>query len=316
MQKKKMSEAIADTQQQMENLLRARQTLTVDLQEKERSLGIDNMCVHKKARDLLTPRLDKSYSRQPVQPKVVLPEVSGTPRENAETDGRRKERIRQQETLRDIEMAMQIEQAAKDQWQKTASLLHGAARGVVKSHKHTQTEMGVRIEHTELLKHELLKQSKNLDQKVADTHKKLKLVLERLQMLEKPIAANMQRTGHRGQKMHREAIADEVTEALHDQLNALHGKKMQLQSQAAALHASMDELNSHKQHLLDDIADKDQALAIDRSCASGKKEAHGLHSFGFAKVGQGQSQFSETASSWNRQMPSSTLVRNGMAATI
>merc|ERR1719362_1850171 len=113
----------------------------------------------------------------------------------------------------------------------------------------------------------------------------------------------------------REAITDEVTEALHDQLTALQGKKMQLQSQVAALQASMDELNSHRQHLLDDIADKDRALAIDRGCASGKKEAHGLHSFGFGKVGQGQSHNAETASSWNRQMPSSTLVRNGMAAT-
>merc|ERR1719433_636014 len=145
--------------------------------------------------------------------------------------------------------------------------------------------MGMRIEHTELLKQELLKQSKNLDQKVADTHKKFKLVLERLQMIEKPIAANMQRTGLREQKMNREAIADEVTEALHGQLNALQGKKMQLQSQAAALHASMDELASHSKGLLDDIADKEKTLAIDHSCASGKKEAHGLHSFGFAKVG-------------------------------
>jgi len=197
---------------------------------------------------------------------------------------------------------MRTEQAVKERWQQTADLLDKCQAASSSSFKTTQAEMGAKVEHTELLKQELLKQSKLTEQKILETQKTLSMLGEKLNFIEKPMSANVQRAKMRGQRTPREAASDEVTEALHSQQHALQGKKLQMQTQAAALQAVLDELHSTRRSLLEDIADKDRALNIDRACAAAKNDAHSNFAFGFSKVGQGQRHFADTASSKTRQV--------------
>mmetsp|Transcript_15464 Transcript_15464/g.42674 ORF Transcript_15464/g.42674 Transcript_15464/m.42674 type:complete len:461 (-) Transcript_15464:120-1502(-) len=309
--KQKFMEAIADTQRHVKMLMQHREELTADLNDKKHALYLDSTCVDKKAIDRLAPlNLDRSYNRKSMSIKMVVPEILGTPRDSPETAGRAQERDRQKATFKNIEAAMRAEQATKERWQQTADLLDKVQAAIADAFRTTQTEMGAKIEHTELLKQELAKQGKLTDQKIAETQKTLNIVTEKLNALEKPIVANAQRTNIRGHRTAREAINDEVSEALHNQQHALQAKKMQLQAQANALMAAINELNTARGQILEDIADKDRALAIDRSCAAAKNDAHGNLSYGFAKVGQGQRHFADTASSKMRQMPTPTVTRS------
>lgn len=308
--KQKLMEAIADTQRHMKHLAQCREELKADLNDKQHGLSLDTLCVDKKAIDMLSPAtLDRCYNRKGVPMNMVLPELLGTPREGRESEGRAQERQRQKSTFKGIENALKTEQAAKERWQQTADLLDKCQAATTAAFKSTQAEMGARIEHIELLKQELLKQSRLTDQKISETEKTLGLTTDKLNLIEKPISANVQRTKIRGQRMPREAGNDEVTEALHSQQHALQGKKLQLQSQVTALHSSLEELQNARRSLLEDIADKDRALGIDRACAAAKNDAHSNYSFGFSKVGQGQRHFADTASSKMRQMPHPTALR-------
>mmetsp|Transcript_2058 Transcript_2058/g.6885 ORF Transcript_2058/g.6885 Transcript_2058/m.6885 type:complete len:463 (-) Transcript_2058:88-1476(-) len=311
--KQRIIEAIADTQRHMKILMQHREELNADLNDKRHALSLDSVCIDKKAIDMLSPsKLDKCYNRKGVPIKMVLPELA-SPRDSPggpDTNGRGQERERQKATLKNIEAAMKVEQEAKERWQQTADLLERCQTATSTAFKATQAEMGAKIEQTELLKQELLKQSRLTDQRMGDTHKTLSMTSDKLNFIEKPMAANLERTRIRGQRTPREAATDEVSEALHSQQQALQGKKLHLQSQANSLAGTMDDLGSTRRSLLEDIADKDRALAIDRSCAAMKNDAHGNLSFGFGKVGQGQRHFADTASSKMRQMQSPTVTRS------
>lgn len=312
--KQRILEAIADTQRHLKTLMQHREDLSADLNDKRHALSLDSMCVDKKAVDILSPsKLDKCYNRRGTPVKMVLPEILGSPRETPpgpETDGRQQERQRQQATFKHLELAMRAEQAVKERWQQTSDLLDKCQAATAAAFKATQGEMGAKIEHTELLKQELLKQGKLTDQKIAETQKTLGHLSDKLNFIEKPMSANVQRSKIRGQRTPRESASDEVTEALHIQQHALQGKKLQLQTQAVALQAVLDELLKTHRTLQEDIDDKDRALNIDRSCAAAKNDAHSHLSFGFSKVGQGQRHFADTASSKMRQVtPRSDLSR-------
>lgn len=304
--KQRITEAVADTHRQLKVLAQHREALTADLNDKQHALAIDSVCVDKKAMEVLSPsKLDKCYNRKGAPIRMVLPELLGSPGYDPgspESDGRQQERQRQSATLRVVDLAAKAEQAVKERWQQTADALERCQAATSAAFKATQAEMGAKVEHTELLKQELLKQSKLTDQKILETQKTLSLLGDKLNFIEKPISANVQRANIRGQRTPREATSDEVTEALHGQQHALQGRKLQLQAQAVALQGALDELHNTRRTLLEDIADKDRALNIDRSCAAAKRDAHANLAFGFSKVGQGQRHFADTASSKMRQV--------------
>lgn len=301
----RLSDAVSDTQKLIRELKQMNGELEADMQDKQHALQIDSLCAHKKAYDYT--KLDKIYSRKDTGLKPIFPEITATPRGGlggGETEGRVQERARQVATLRTIESALRLEQAAKDRWQVSNETLDACARATNLAFKTTQADMGAKIEHTELLRQELVKQRKATEQKISDANRCLQMTMDKLAFLEKPMSANRERSKIRSQRTPREATSDEVSEALYAQQHALHGKKLQLQGQVNAIRQRIDELEQAHQVLIDDITDKERALDIDRQCASCKNTAHAHLSFGFAKVGQGQRQFSDTASSMLRQVKS------------
>eukprot|EP00443_Scrippsiella_acuminata_P016004 CAMPEP_0115232788 /NCGR_PEP_ID=MMETSP0270-20121206/33945_1 /TAXON_ID=71861 /ORGANISM="Scrippsiella trochoidea, Strain CCMP3099" /LENGTH=447 /DNA_ID=CAMNT_0002647489 /DNA_START=110 /DNA_END=1453 /DNA_ORIENTATION=- len=304
--KQRYNVAIADTQRVLRELQTRQQELEHDLRDKRHALSLDHACIDKKTMETVFPsQLDKCYSRKGGTPiKGVLPELAtvGTPGETPpETDGREQERTRQKYSLRNIDQALGTEDAARARWAETSDLLAATQKALSAAHKATQSEMASKVEHTEVLRQELVKQSKATSQKISDMQKYMGLATDKLMAIEKPLSANAQRERIRSCRTPREAICDQVSEALHSQMHALQGKKLQLQSQASTMQDTLHELEHTNRMLIDDIADKEKALAIDRSCAGVKNAAHSSYSYGFAKVGQGQRQFADTASSMMRQ---------------
>lgn len=304
--KHRLSEAANDTQKLIGELRQQKALLEADLRDKQHGLSIDKACSTKKGAENSLGKLDKSYSRKAAPLKAVLPEILGTPRETAYydhtgTDGRGHERNRQKGTLRGVEAGMRMEQVAKDRWVNTGELLESCHRAVAAAHKSTQAEMGAKIEHTEVLKQELLKQAKATDKKIEDAQKVLGHTLDKLRYLDKPMEANSMRSTMRDARTVRENITDEVGESLHVQRTTLQGQQLQLQNRVAEIQDSIRQLQAARQGIMEDINDKDKALAIDRGCAAAKNVAHSHLSHGFSKVGQGQSHFADTASSKLRQ---------------
>jgi len=286
-------------QQTQASLQQARTELLADLGDKRQGLAIDTACVGKAAIEL-----DKCYSRK-AQGKAVLPELVATPRDDSA--GRVQERQRQHATLNSLDAAVRAEQAARESWKKIGTMLdrcQGMATAIARA---THAQMAAKVEHTELLRQELLKQGKLTEQKLAEAQRALGATAERLRALESPLASNEKRSRLRDQRAERENVNDEVSEALHTQQHTLKGKQLQLESQASALQTSIGELQAAHKTIMEDVADKDKALAIDRACAAAKSEAQGNLSFGFSKVGQGQRHFADTTSSKMRQMPASRV---------
>eukprot|EP00747_Dinoflagellata_sp_TGD_P131899 gnl/TRDRNA2_/TRDRNA2_175026_c0_seq7.p1 gnl/TRDRNA2_/TRDRNA2_175026_c0~~gnl/TRDRNA2_/TRDRNA2_175026_c0_seq7.p1 ORF type:complete len:467 (+),score=130.40 gnl/TRDRNA2_/TRDRNA2_175026_c0_seq7:156-1556(+) len=303
-----LTNAASDTLHVMQELKARKEDLESDLRDKEHALSIDKSCVDKKTMRAQNLNLDKLYSTGGSSMKMVLPEIlmsargDGTFDSHQASEGRREEAQRQKATLKDIEKALRAEQLAKDRWQTTNVLLENCKKNCDACFKITQAEMGAKIEHTELLRQELVKQRKLTEQKIQHTQDSLAIVNEKLKLIEKPLAATATRSHIRTQRNVREIITDEVSEALREQHEALEVRKMQLQEQAAVSQHTLEVLEDSRQHLLEDIADKDKALAIDRSCAAAKNAAHGDYSFGYSRVGGGEKYFADTASSMKRQV--------------
>jgi len=76
-----------------------------------------------------------------------------------------------------------------------------------------------------------------------------------------------------------------------------------LQGQVENIQAGLTDLQGTHQTLVEDIAGKDRALSVDRTCASHRSTGRGYMSYGFSKVGKGQRFFSDTATSMLRQVP-------------
>mmetsp|Transcript_21391 Transcript_21391/g.45756 ORF Transcript_21391/g.45756 Transcript_21391/m.45756 type:complete len:461 (-) Transcript_21391:102-1484(-) len=303
--KRKLVTALGDSDNLLRMLTTKLQELEMDLRDKKHSQKLDHMCIDKKVRDLHMPTtLDKCYSRgsaTPAEPALAeLVSDASAPASARETIGRSKERNRQSDTMHNLEQALAAEDTAKHRWAETSLLLEVCQKTIAKAAQFTQAEMAAKVEHTEVLRQELLKQQRATNHKAEDLKKYLGLTTDKLQAIEKPLSCNATRERIRGGRTPREDIADQVSEALTQQLHALKGKKMQLETQTIAMHDTLRDLHSTQRSLQEDIADKDRAIAIERQCASLRKEAHGTHSFGFSKVGQGQRHFADTAASMMR----------------
>lgn len=296
--KVRLQSARDDSQAILAELRRVREDLERDLAEKQHGLSLDVHCVAKVTRG---GKLDKVYDRQGAVLSTV--EAVNSARQEAETTGQTNEKSRQNATLRDIDMAEELERNVKAHLQDTSAFLDSAQKTRAAAAKATQEEMRAKIEHTELLKQELVKQCKLTDGKIAETNKMLVMVSEKLEYIGRPMTANAFRQSIRNQRTQREGDSDEVTESLHNQMHALRAKKPELQGRIEALAQTLRELQAARAELAGDIADKDKALAIDRGCAATKNAAHGTLSYGFSKVGQGERHFAETASSMLRQVP-------------
>lgn len=314
--KARLTEAFQETQRLIRELQSQRAALEADLQDKQHALATDMLCVDRKTayKESALHRVDKSYHRAGVPLKAVLPEILGTPRSGMDdTDGRAQEALRQKATLKNVERAAQLEEAAKERWKASNQTMESCLKAVTAAHKQTQLEMGAKVEHTELLRQELMKQRKATEQKMHETQRCLALAAEKLSFIQKPINANSERHRIRAGRTPREATSDQVTEALKTQQIALRSQEEQLQNQVTALQRNLDELHRALRHLEEDIFDKDRAIAIDRGCSSSKDQAHRDYSYGFSKVGHGQRHFADTASSKKRQvsMPVSPTLRRG-----
>lgn len=317
--KARLTEAFQETQRLIRELQNQRAVLEADQQDKQHALATDMLCVDRKTayKESYLHRMDKSYHRSGVPLKAMLPEILATPRGGVggfdDTEGRSQEASRQKATLKGIERAVGLEEAAKERWKASSLTMESCLKAVGAAHRQTQQEMGAKIEHTELLRQELLKQRKATEQKVSETQRCLALAMEKLSFIQKPISANAERHRIRGSRTPREATTDQVTEALKTQQHALQDKEEQLHNQVVALQRNLEELQRALRHLEDDVSDKDRALTIDRGCASSKDSAHSDYSYGFSKVGHGQRHFADTASSKKRQvsLPVSPSARRG-----
>lgn len=296
--KSRFAEAVAETNKTMRDLRQQREELEADRQDKQHALHIDMRCVDKKAFPIHS-KLDKVYARKGVDVRVLLPEILGDPDEG--TMGRSQERQRQKDTLRNIEAGLRLEAAARDRFQQTNNLLEQTNKAVQAAHQRTQAEMGAKIEHTELLRQELVKQRKATEHKISELQKCLGLTTEKHAFLEKPMTANQGRSRIRSRRTPREACADEVSEALNSQHLALTARREELGSQMVSMKEALARLETAHRSLVEDIADKEKALSLDRSCAGAKNVAHSHHAFGFSRVGTGQRHFADTASSRLRQ---------------
>mmetsp|Transcript_8812 Transcript_8812/g.16105 ORF Transcript_8812/g.16105 Transcript_8812/m.16105 type:complete len:453 (+) Transcript_8812:45-1403(+) len=295
--KTSLQNAAAETQKLIRDLRNDLASLEADLNDKQSSYHIDTLCTsRKKAVEANNAKLDKLYNRSGVPLSEVLPELF-QPSEAQESGGRFQERSRQKGTLSIIERAMKLEEICKQRWQATNGLLAATHQSTYQALKRTQTEMGAKVADTEILRQELNKQRRTTDTKIAEMKKCLGLVVERLRGIEKPLAANAERSRYRATRVPREAGEDEVSEALFAQHLTLEEQKRSLQNHVNRTVASLDELENSRYQLMEDIADKEKALNIDRSCAAAKNTAHGQYSYGVAKVGEGQRIFSDTSSS-------------------
>jgi len=200
-----------------------------------------------------------------------------------------------------VEIATKLENSARQRWKYNADVLERTAKVVQAAAKATQVEMGAKIEHTELLRQELVKQRRATEQKMAQTQKCMNMTSDKMCFLEKPMSAGSRRAQIRGLRTPRESTSDEVSEALQQQQYALQSKQMQLRGQVESMRSTLNELGDTHATLSEDVAFKEHALSIDRTCAAARKTAHAYQSYGFSKVGQGQKHFSDTASSRMRQ---------------
>lgn len=293
--------AAADTKRILQELRSRRQDLEGDLRDKQHSQALDSMCVEKKHRHVQhRVPLDKCYSRGSDTPRQKpLPELSAGSVTGPGTD---EERSRQQRTVDALQQAAATEEVARERGAASSELLEASRKMVLQVRQTTQAEMAAKVERTEVLRLELLKQNKATENKMRDVEKYLGLTSEKLQALDRPLSANCQRERIRKCRTPREDVSDQVSEALYQQMNALKGKKLQLQTQTTAMHDALRDLASAQRSLLEDIVEKDQAISIERACAALKKDAHAVQSFGFSKVGQGQRHFADTASSLVRQV--------------
>jgi len=304
--------AISETTRMLRELKGMTQELEFDLRDKKHAETLDTLCIDKKMRDLQIPaNLDKCYSRSGGTPhKQALPELSVPPSTTwgaPETEGKDQERTRQKSTIQNLDQALRTEDFARQRWAESNELMEACQKTLKRAVQTTQAEMSAKVEHTEVLRQELLKQSKATTSKTKELEKYLGLTTDKLQSLEKPLTANAQRAQIRSCRTPREDISDQVTEALHDQMHSLKGKKLQLQAQTLAMQDTYRDLQMTQRSLCEDIADKNRAIAIERDCAGLKKDAHAAHSFGFAKVGRGQRHFSDTASSMLRSADRSPM---------
>lgn len=305
-EKYNMNDAITDTQKLIRALTSDLDQLEADLKDKQHAMQIDSLCKDKiKAVEHGNAKLDKSYTGGPVPLKEVLPEILGTPRK-LDTGGRVNERQRQKGTLISIERALRLEDQAKQRWQATTALVDHSKSITSNAIKRTQMEMGSKIADTEILRQELTKQLKRTEQKIVEANKILGLTTGKLAQLEKPTTGNAERQRIRGTRTPREAIADEVSEALSLQQSGLQEQKISLGRQVSNIHAALEELESTKRQLMEEIANKEKALEIDRACAAAKNTAHGHYSYGHSKVGDGQRIFSDTSSSMKRRIMGSS----------
>lgn len=305
MAKARLADCAADMQALIVQERQLAVDLEADLRDKKHALNIDHRCVAKKLMDN-DAKLDKSYHRKNQGQIAVFPEIMSTPRDglgSVEPEGRSSERQRQKLTLRTIEHSLRLEQSAKERWQATTDALEITRKSTEAAFRQTQADMGKKIEHTELLKQELLKQRNITGQHYVDLNKCLTVTMDKHYQLDKPMNASMQRTKIRGLRTPRESFTDQVSEALTTQQHTLEAKRIQLEDQIVRMRGVGEELQHTCGQLEEDIKDKEKALNIDRACASCKNTAHGCMSYGFSKVGQGQRHFSDTASSMLRQVP-------------
>jgi len=312
-----LNESILDTQRIISELKGVREDLLADCAHKEHSLELDRQCAErKKAYEVGHTKLDKAYNRHGVPLKAILPEILGHPglftdgsstsRGEAivrgATEGRNQERMRQHSTLKLIETALRLEHAAKDRWSMTNQLLAKWRQAADFAHKNTQMEMGAKIERTELMRQELIKQRKTIEQKMDHGKKVMTALTEKINFIEQPITATLERGKIRNRRTEREHIPDEVSEALQDQMQSLQHRRAELKEQAASARRAIEELDRARKQLMEDIEDKDRSIGVDRSCAAMKNGAHSDYSYGFAKMGQGQTHMADTAASKKRQV--------------
>jgi len=303
--KARYTTAVIATKRTIQDLRMRQQDLEDDLRDKQHGLKLDNTCVDKKVlKDAFPSNLDKCYNRTGTAwgtvagvPRMKTPSVVGT------SPGFQQEQMRQSATRSNIEKATRTEEAAQSRAAESTMLLETTSRILKEAHRQTQVEMANKVEHTEVLRQELLKQQRATLSKISALQKYLGLTDEKLQAIEKPLTANALRDRIRSAKVRREAISDHVSEALHDQQRALQGKKLELQSQTAVMKQTLDELLCMARQLAEDIEEKDQALTIDRACAGVKNPAHSTLGYGFARIGGGQRHLSDTGSSKMRQTP-------------
>lgn len=271
--KGRLLEAVADTQRIMKMLAQHRSGLEADLQDKRHSLNIDVMCVDKKLAlsAELAGKLDLCYSRRGVPASPGLPQLQGASRDKAtlasESDGLAQERQRRAMTLRAVTAAMEVERLAEERGRATAEALAVCRRVAEATHRATQAQMAAAIEKTEQQRLELSRQAKLTDQKLAELQKCLTLTRDKLKFLDKPVSAGRERNKIRGQRTPREVIDDQVSEALHEQQAALEARRLQLHSKIVSMESALEELEGCRKALQEDLSDKDQALAVDRSCA-------------------------------------------------
>lgn len=307
--KARLHDAKEETQRILGELRQARAALEHDLSDKQHALSLDMACVSKAKRG---GKLDKAYGRETAPIKMIVPEIVGTPREGSagksisDTDGRANERARQSATLKSIEKAEIVARAAKARWQSTSAFLDALQKNVAADARLTHDEMFAKIHHTEQLKQDLVKQAKLTDQKIAETSKTISVTIAKLDSLDKPLQANSHRIQIRSMRTHREGDSDEVTESLHNQMVALRAKKIDLQGKADALALTLRDLQTARADIIEDIADKDKALAIDRECAATKNSVRTNKASGFSKQGQGERHFADTASSMLRHVQAVT----------
>lgn len=297
------TQAINDTQRLIRELQKRKEELEADLRDKKHAQHLDTMCVDRKAREKFSFTLDKSYSRKGTGSPKGLPELSSTPRSDymESSAGHEQERQRQIATLGNLEQASKTQELARHRWSETGVLIESTNKALQNAHKSTQAELAAKVEHTEVLREELVKQGSHTSKKIAELQNTLGTTTEKLEAIDVPLTANRNREGIRSHRSAREAHLDQVGEALHGQQQALQTKKWQLQSQSMSMQTTLDELTRTYKLLQEDIADKTKALQIERACASVKNDAHGNFSFGFARVGTGQKHLADTASSRGRQ---------------
>lgn len=304
----RLKDAVIGTRRLLEALKQTSVELSTDLKGKMNALDIDTFCVDKKVMDTRA-KLDKLYHRKSVQATSDVFHSARETHSSFQSEGRAQERNRQVATLRGVQAEQDLERMAKERWQANSEVFQQVANGTGAAFKATQAGMGAKIEHTETLRQELLKQRKVTEAKIFSLQKWLHQAGEKIDFIETPMSANTRRSEIRTHRVHREAAVDEVSEALSAQQNALAGSRSALQRKVAEMHASLNNLKQADAELVDDINSKEQALAIDRQCAGFRNGADSNMSFGFAKIGQGQQYFAGTASSMIRQIHTPPSIR-------
>eukprot|EP00746_Dinoflagellata_sp_MGD_P168423 gnl/MRDRNA2_/MRDRNA2_99879_c0_seq1.p1 gnl/MRDRNA2_/MRDRNA2_99879_c0~~gnl/MRDRNA2_/MRDRNA2_99879_c0_seq1.p1 ORF type:complete len:505 (-),score=99.57 gnl/MRDRNA2_/MRDRNA2_99879_c0_seq1:55-1467(-) len=299
----KLQENAAKTEIMIKNLLKMHDDLSKDHLNKDHSLTIDKKCLgsmHRSwptsGRAIEAPPAQALLNRSPrpmlgstmgmktmgsptslsFSGGLTLPhpapslglEVTGGTDHQAAAWNQQQEENRQNDTLKLVQKAKDLERAAQSLREESDSLMQKTDADSAYARNQVEMCLSKRIDETHDLKSTLEGCIATTDQSIASMMHVNSMTGDNLQSHEEPSALYSTRIGMREKRMPRENIGDPVKTALDKHAESLKMNHTHLQSCHNAESGTLHELQRTKAICMADLKDKTTALAIDVKCKS------------------------------------------------